>query len=219
MRYDGEGEKGLVKDVVEYGARYRAARKEDARDLEEALLQIIVENGLSETRFSELLELLREAGFDNVHWQTVRSDLKKLNIGFRTYKGLTQRSATVYIDLSLAKKRAIQRGLFKRMNEDVVEDAGGEERPDSVYDDGGDDGALEYGPDDGVGSDEEDLKDRVYRYVKSRSSDDLGVGVGTIVRFITGEYGVDVDEARKIIMELTREGKIYEHVIGYYKAR
>lgn len=226
MILEEEGKKGLVNDVIEYGARYREARKEDTRDLEEALLQIIVENGLSETKYSELLEMLREAGFDNVHWQTVRSDLKKLNIGFRTYKGISQRSATIYVDISLARKRAVQRGLFKRIKEEDEEEdeetgglSGFFTDDDTEIDDetaGPDNDLID---DDNISGGGSNVKNKVLEYIKMESTDSLGVGVGSILKHASENYGLDVDEARGVLMELVREGKIYEHVIGYFKPK
>ena len=127
-----EGKSGLFDEIADYGVEYRLARKSEVKDLEEALLMCIIENDLANTTYSELMDYLEDAGFDRVHWQTIRSDLKKLNIGFKAYKGVSQRSATVYVDLRRARERAIQRGLIKPVNgsdEDSGDDESVDENP------------------------------------------------------------------------------------------
>ena len=165
-------------------------------------------------------DYLEDAGFDRVHWQTLRADLKKLNIGFRTYKGAAQCSATIYIDLRMARRRAVQRGLIR--DQGVPPGTCGEnDNPGLMVNDELHVGQMgEKGPENtddfGVEGPEDNVEAAILRRLR-RATDDLGVGVGTLIRDVSSEEGVDTDTVRDAMMRLTREGRITEHILGYYK--
>ncbi len=99
----------LYGNMVEFGVEYRKKRKEDIKDTEEILLKLIIEEKIDIITYSELAEKMERESLQNYHWQTARSDLRKLQIIERTHSNSTP--IKIEISLERAKERAKSRGI------------------------------------------------------------------------------------------------------------
>lgn len=106
---ENNNEYDLYNRMVSYARNYRKERKSEYEDIEEILLKMVLEEDISKTTYTELADGMKELGYDNYKWQTIKADLEKL--GIIKKRDRSQSPIMLTLDIDRAKARAQKRGL------------------------------------------------------------------------------------------------------------
>lgn len=216
---EDEGKTGLFDELSSWGAQYRLMRKREVNDIEEAILMLLLDMGSPPFTYAELKEGLEDLGFEYVHWQSIRSDLKKLNIGFYTRKSHNQ--TKIYVDMVKARARARQRGLLDGEGRSLWDydesDLEADTKPSETHEETGDD-IHETAPEVDVHHDNDggDPSEETLRWIYREVGDD-SISKDAIIRRLTSEYGFDYDGAERLLLGMISSNKLYQNLPGYLR--
>lgn len=214
-----EGKVGIFDELASWGAQYRLMRKREVNDIEEAILMLLLDMGNPPFTYAELKEGLEDLGFEYVHWQSIRSDLKKLNIGFYTRKSHNQ--TKIYVDMVKARSRARQRGLLDGDGRSLWDydesDLRGESNTAETHEESDDD-IHEIISEEEVRHDTKDAdpSDEILRWIYREVGDD-SISKDAIIRRLASEYGFDYDEAERLLLGMISSNKLYQNLPGYLR--
>jgi len=110
-----------LKELYEYGVTYSKMRKQDSIELEDIVLQIIIQEHLKEFQLSDMQDHLKYELGEEFNIQKIAAIMQKLR-GIVKDKKRVDGKQTYYIDLKMAKKKAVIRGLLPGDDGIFVED-------------------------------------------------------------------------------------------------
>jgi len=210
------GSDTLFKELYEYGVLYSKLRKQDSLELEDNVLQLIVREKLRELQVSDIQGYLKEELGEEFTIQKISAIMQKLQ-GILKDKKRVDGKITYYIDLKLAMKKAIQRGLEADIGDSVntFDDEDIDETVETIESEITEPEPMKEHKKDKELSETEKIILRVI-YEEMNNPNQV-CGIGTLLKCVNGklEKELTIEDIQEKIADLKLKKLIEEPILGY----